>query len=66
VRQYLGSSLEKLHKVLGKLSKGLVEDEGLCKWLTTVTDARVARAGGAELTGAKGVCLASEGECGVR
>jgi hypothetical protein len=58
--------LEKLHRVLEKLSKGLVEAEGLWKWLATVAGARVARAGGAELTAAKGVCLASEGERGVR
>jgi hypothetical protein len=66
VRQCLGSSLEKLHRVLGKLSKGLVETEGLWKWLATMTGARVAWAGGAELAEAKGVCLASEGERGVR
>jgi hypothetical protein len=30
-----------------------------------MTGARVARAGGAGLAGAKGVCLASEGERGV-
>jgi hypothetical protein len=66
VRQCLGSSLEKLHRVSGKLSKGSVEAEGLWKWLATVADARVARAGGAELAGAKGVFLASEGEHGVR
>ena len=54
VRQCLNSSLEKLHRVLGKLSKGLVEAEGLWKWLATVIGARVARAGGAELAGAKG------------
>jgi hypothetical protein len=29
VRQCLGSGLEKLHRVLGKLSKGSVEAEGL-------------------------------------
>jgi hypothetical protein len=49
--------LEKLHRVLGKLSKGLVEAEGLWKWLATVAGARVARAGGAELTAAKGCVL---------
>jgi hypothetical protein len=54
VRQCLGSSLEKLHRVLGKLSKGLVEAEGLWEWLATVVGARVARAGGAGLAGAKG------------
>jgi hypothetical protein len=58
--------LEKLHRVFGKLSKGSVEAECLWIWLAMVAGARVARAGGAELTGAKGVRLASEGECGVR
>jgi hypothetical protein len=66
MRQCLRLSLEMLHRVLGKLSKGLVEAEGLWKWLATMTGARVARAGGAKLAGAKGVCLASEGERGVR
>ena len=66
MRQCLGSSLEKLNRVLGKLSKGLVEAKGLWKWLATMTGARVARAGGTELAGAKWVCLASEGERGVR
>jgi hypothetical protein len=59
VRQCLDSSLEKLHRILGKLSKGLVEAEGLWKWLATVTGARVARAGGAELAGAKG-CVSGQ------
>jgi hypothetical protein len=54
VRQCLGSSLEKLHKLSEKLSKGSVEAEGLWKWLAMVTGARVARAGGVELAGAKG------------
>jgi hypothetical protein len=54
VRQCLGSSLEKLHRLSGKLSKGSVETEGLWKWLATVAGARVARAGGTELAGAKG------------
>jgi hypothetical protein len=49
----LDSCLEKLHDSLGKLSKGLVEAEGLWKWLATVAGARVARASGAELAGAK-------------
>jgi hypothetical protein len=53
VRQCLSSSLEKLHGSSGKLSRGLVEAEGLWKWLATVAGARVARAGGAELTGSK-------------
>jgi hypothetical protein len=54
VRQCLGSSLEKLHRVLGKLSKGSVGAEVLWKWLAMVAGARVARAAGAELAGAKG------------
>jgi hypothetical protein len=49
--------LEKLHGSSGKLSKGLVEAEGLGKWLATVAGAQVARAGGAELAGAKGGVL---------
>jgi hypothetical protein len=54
VRQCFDSSLEKLHRLLGKLSKGSVEAEGVWKWLATVVSARVARVGGAELAGAKG------------
>jgi hypothetical protein len=53
VRQFFGSSLEKLYGSSEKLSKGSVEAEGLWKWLATVAGARVARAGGAELAGAK-------------
>ena len=45
--------MEKLHRLSRKLSKGSVEAEGLWKWLATVAGARVARAGGAELAGAK-------------
>jgi hypothetical protein len=53
--------LEKLHRLSGKLSKGSIEAEGLWKWLATVAGARVARAGGVELAGAKGgVCPARE------
>jgi hypothetical protein len=51
---------------LGEAIQGLGEAEGLWKWLATMTGARVARAGGTELAGAKWVCLASEGERGVR
>jgi hypothetical protein len=54
VRQGFDHCLEKLHGSSGKLSKGSVEAEGLWKWLDTVAGTRVARAGGAELTGAKG------------
>jgi hypothetical protein len=54
VRQGLDSRLEKLHVSSGKLSKGLVEAEGLWKWLDVVAGARVARVGGTELAGAKG------------
>ena len=53
VRQGFDPCLEKLHGSSRKLSKGLVEAEGLWKWLATVAGARVARAGGAELAGAK-------------
>jgi hypothetical protein len=53
VRQGFGPCLEKLHGSSGKLSKGSVEAEGLWKWLATVASARVARAGGVELAGAK-------------
>jgi activator of 2-hydroxyglutaryl-CoA dehydratase len=61
------STIHSLNTTLSiTLSKGSVEAEGLWKWLATVAGARVARAGGAELAGAKGVCLASEGERGVR
>jgi hypothetical protein len=54
VRQGLDYFLEKLHGTLGKLSKGSVEAKVSGKRLATVASARVARAGGAELTGAKG------------
>jgi hypothetical protein len=54
VRQGLDSCLEKLHDTSGKLSKGSVEAKVSGKRLATVASARVARAGGAELTGAKG------------
>jgi hypothetical protein len=54
VRQGLDSCLEKLHGSSGKLSKNSIEVEGLLKRLATVGGARVARAGGAELAGAKG------------
>ena len=53
VRQCLVSSLGKLHGSSGKLSNGSVEAAGLWKWLATVAGARVARAGGAVLAGAK-------------
>jgi hypothetical protein len=53
VRQGLDPCLEKLHVSLGKLSKGSVEAEGLWKRMATVVGARVARAGGVELAGAK-------------
>jgi hypothetical protein len=45
--------LGKLHGSSGKLSKGSVEAGGLWKWLATVTDARVALAGGTVLATAK-------------
>ena len=53
VRQGFDPCLEKLHGSSGKLSKGSVETEGLWKWMAAVVGARVARAGGAGLTGAK-------------
>jgi hypothetical protein len=53
VRQGLDSCLEKLHNFSRKLSKVLVEVEGLWKWLATVAGARVARAGGVELAGVR-------------
>jgi hypothetical protein len=53
VRQGFDPCLEKLHGSSGKLSKGLVEAESLWKWLAVVAGARVARAGGTELAGAK-------------
>jgi hypothetical protein len=62
VRQGLNPCLEKLHGSSGKLSRGLGEARNLWKWLAMVADARVARAGGAELARAKdgvwsaGVC----------
>jgi hypothetical protein len=62
VGQGLDSCLEKLHGSSGKLSRGAGEARGLWKWLATEASARVARAGGAELAGAKdgvwsaGVC----------
>jgi hypothetical protein len=53
VRQGLDPSLEKLHDSTGTLSRGSGEARGLWKWLAAMAGARVARAGGAELTGAK-------------
>jgi hypothetical protein len=62
VRQGLDPCLEKLHGFSGKLSRGSGEARGLWKRLAAVAGARVARAGDAELAGAKdrvwsaGVC----------
>jgi hypothetical protein len=53
VRQCLGSSLGKLHGSMGKLSRGLGEAGGRRERLATTAGARVARAGGVELTGAR-------------
>jgi hypothetical protein len=53
VRQGFNPCLEKLHDSSRKLSKGSVEAEGLWKWLAAMAGARVARAGGVELAGAK-------------
>jgi hypothetical protein len=53
VRQGFHTCLEKLNGSSGKLSKGSVEAEGLWQWLAAVGVAREARAGGAELAGAK-------------
>jgi hypothetical protein len=53
VRQGLNPCLEKLHGFTGKLPRGSGEARVLWKWLAAVVGARVARADGAELTGAK-------------
>jgi hypothetical protein len=53
VRQCLDSSSGKLHSSTGKLSRGSGEARCLREWLAVVADARVARAGGVELAGAK-------------
>jgi hypothetical protein len=53
MRQGLGSCLEKLHGSTGKLSRGSGETRCLRKWLAAMAGARVARAGGVELAGAK-------------
>jgi hypothetical protein len=53
VRHGLNPCLEKLHSFSGKLSRGSGEARGLWKRLAAVAGARVARAGGAELAGAK-------------
>jgi hypothetical protein len=54
MRQGFDPCLEKLHGSSRKLSKGSVEAEGLWKLLAAMAGARVARAGGIELAGAKG------------
>jgi hypothetical protein len=53
VRQGLGSCLEKLHGSTWKLYRGSGEARCLRKWLAAVAGARVARAGGVELAGAR-------------
>jgi hypothetical protein len=53
VRQGLDPCLEKLHGSTGTLFRGSGEARGLWKWLAAMAGARVARAGGAELAGAK-------------
>jgi hypothetical protein len=53
VRQGLDPCLEKLHGSTGTLSRGSGEARGLWKWLATMVGALVARAGDAELAGAK-------------
>jgi hypothetical protein len=53
VRQGLGSCLEKLHGTTRKLSRGSGEARCLRQRLAAVVGARVARAGGVELVGAK-------------
>jgi hypothetical protein len=53
VRQGLGARLEELHGSMGKLSRGSGEARCLQEWLAAVVDARVARASGVELAGAK-------------
>jgi hypothetical protein len=52
-RQGLNPCLEKLHGFTGKLPRGSGEARVLWKWLAVVVGARVARADGAELAGAK-------------
>jgi hypothetical protein len=58
--------LGKLHKLLVKLSERLARLGSDWSGLATVAKARVAMAGGKELTGAKEGHLAGEGELGVR
>jgi hypothetical protein len=53
VRQGLDSCLKKLHGSTEKLSKGLGDARGIWEWLAAMVGVRVARAGGAELAGAK-------------
>jgi hypothetical protein len=58
--------LEKLHKLLTKLSERLARLESDRSGLAMVAEARVAMAGGKELAGAKEGRMAGEGEHGVR
>jgi hypothetical protein len=58
--------LGELHKLLVKLSEWLARLGSNYSGLATVAEARVAMAGGKELTGAKEGCLAGEGEHGVK
>ena len=53
LRQGLGYCLEKLHGSTVKLSRGSGEARSLRKWLAVVAGARVVRASGVELAGAK-------------
>jgi hypothetical protein len=53
LRQGLDPCLEKLHGSTGTQSRGSGEASGLWKWLAAMASARVARAGGVELAGAK-------------
>jgi hypothetical protein len=66
VKFYWVRKLGKLHKLLAKLSERLAWLGSDRSGLATVTEARVAMAGGRELTGAKEGRLAGEGEYGVR
>jgi hypothetical protein len=58
--------LAKLHRPLAKLTEWLARLGRGWRELAAVVEAWTVMAGGGELVGAKGGCLASEGERGVR
>jgi hypothetical protein len=58
--------LGKLHGPLAKLTKGQAQLRRGWSELAAMAEAWAVMAGGGELAGAKGGCLASEGERGVR